>query len=163
LLRDVIEMRQRVSKAHPAPLPWDCKHRRGALVDLEFMAQYLALEQAPANAAVLMVPTTAVFEALVAAGRLDRRSGAALIRALGFWHHVQQMLRITLGKIESETVAADLIDRALARATGLGEPAQQRRRLARAASLVMIHFERLLETPAAALTSAATTLETIKS
>jgi glutamate-ammonia-ligase adenylyltransferase len=151
LLGDVVEMRGRLAKAHPTPLPWDCKHRRGALVDLEFIAQYLALDEAPNDVSVLTVPTTAVLERLIDAGRLDRRSGAALVRALRFWHHVQQVLRITLGKVESEAVAADLIERALARATGLADPAQQRRRLARAAKLGLDHYERLLERPAAML------------
>jgi glutamate-ammonia-ligase adenylyltransferase len=151
LLGDVVEMRRRLAKAHPAPQPWDCKHRRGALIDLEFIAQYLALDQAPSDASVLVVPTIAVLERVTAAGRLDSRSGAALIRALEFWHRVQQTLRITLGKVEGETVAADLIERALARATGLADPVQQRRRLARTAKLVLAHYERMLEQPAAML------------
>ncbi|HVJ55385.1 MAG TPA: bifunctional [glutamine synthetase] adenylyltransferase/[glutamine synthetase]-adenylyl-L-tyrosine phosphorylase [Aliidongia sp.] len=159
LLRDVADMRRRIAKAHHDPLPWDCKHRRGALVDLEFIAQYLALEQAPRDASVLTVPTSAVLERMIAIGRLDYRTGHGLIRALESWHRIQQILRVRLGKVESEPVDADLIDRALAHATGLADPKSQHRRLARMALLVLARYQRLIDQPAGMLKASTTTTE----
>jgi glutamate-ammonia-ligase adenylyltransferase len=148
LLADVAEMRERMAKAHLKPLPWDCKHRRGGLIDLEFIAQYLQLKHAPEDPSVLAAETAQAFQRSVAAQRLSPEAGAALRDALKFWHRIQQVLRVTLGKVEGEPVAADLIGRALARAIGSTDPEERTNRLNRTADLVLEHYERLIERPA---------------
>ena len=42
LVVDVDDMRRRIAEQHRAPGAFDFKHRRGGLVDIEFVAQYLA-------------------------------------------------------------------------------------------------------------------------
>src|SRR5579862_8790457 len=89
LLADVAGMRDRIAKAHPTPRPWDCKHRRGALVDLEFIAQYLMLREAPKDPGVISWQTAAAYERLAAAGALAPDLAARCLRALRFWQRLQ--------------------------------------------------------------------------
>ncbi len=49
LVVDVADMRRRIADEHPRPSPWDLKNRRGGLIDLEFIAQYLMLREAAAS------------------------------------------------------------------------------------------------------------------
>jgi glutamate-ammonia-ligase adenylyltransferase len=126
LLVDVAEMRERMIKAHPAPKAWDCKHRRGAIVDVEFVAQYLALSAAPEDASVLARNPAAGLRRLGAAGRLDAGDGWNCLEALGLWHRIQQMMRVALGKVEGEAVAPELLDRVLTRATRVTDSAAAR-------------------------------------
>jgi glutamate-ammonia-ligase adenylyltransferase len=149
LLIDVDDMRQRIEKAHPKPLAWDAKHRRGGLVDLEFVAQYLQLRVAPADASVLAPRTTTAFRKLVAAHRLDAEVGAELIDGLQFWHQVQGMLRVVLGKETGERGSPDLLARALARATGTKQATAAHRRLDEWAATGLALYERLVARPAA--------------
>ena len=44
LLTDVHQMRQRMAGEHRGESPWDVKHHRGGLVDIEFLAQFLQLK-----------------------------------------------------------------------------------------------------------------------
>ena len=149
LLADVAAMRRRVAAAHPHPHDWDCKHRRGALVDLEFVAQYLLLKQAPADPDVLVPETAEAYRRLMADGTLDADAGRELAAGLRFWQHLQQVLRVTLGKVESAPVAGDLLDRALARALGpeAGDAAARRGRLDTAAAGALALYDRLVEAP----------------
>ena len=46
LVRDVADMRRRIAEENPRPSPWDLKNRRGGLIDIEFIVQYLMLRYA---------------------------------------------------------------------------------------------------------------------
>src|SRR5258708_30194689 len=46
LVIDVAAMRRRIAESSPRPSPWDLRNRRGGLVDLEFITQYLMLRAA---------------------------------------------------------------------------------------------------------------------
>jgi glutamate-ammonia-ligase adenylyltransferase len=92
---DVAEMRERIAESHRTPSFWNVKHRRGGLVDIEFIAQYLLLREAPARPELLRRNTMAALEAMGAAGILDAATAATLMTALRLWHNVQQMLKLT--------------------------------------------------------------------
>ena len=162
LLADVADMRRRIAAAHPAPLAWDCKHRRGALVDLEFIAQYFELRHASDDPSVIAAATAEAYRRLIESGALPREPGLALAAALRFWQHVQQVLRVTLGKIEGEQVAADLLDRALARALGAGDAEARLRRLGETAAQGLALYERLVESPAGMLNQRETKTESAR-
>src|SRR5206468_10638752 len=49
LLIDVADMRRRIAGENPRPSPWDLKNRRGGLIDLEFIIQYLMLRDAASS------------------------------------------------------------------------------------------------------------------
>src|SRR5262249_9180514 len=50
---DVADMRQRISREFPGRSAWDLKYHRGGLIDIEFIAQYLALAHPKAVPAML--------------------------------------------------------------------------------------------------------------
>ena len=68
---DVADMRRRIAAEHPRPSPWDLKNRRGGLIDLEFIVQYLMLREAARSPQVLRRATAAALSALAAAGALS--------------------------------------------------------------------------------------------
>jgi len=152
LLLDVDDMRIRIDKAHPKPAAWDAKHRRGGLVDLEFVAQYLQLRVGPEDASVLVPPTAVAFRKLVAAHRLDPEVGAELIDGLHFWHQIQGVLRVAMGK--ESGAGAGLLARTLMRATGTKDPEKAQKRLDEMAARGLALYERLVARPAAALRQA---------
>ena len=53
LLLDVADMRRRIADENPRPPSWDLKNRRGGLLDLEFIVQYLLLRDAAASPQIL--------------------------------------------------------------------------------------------------------------
>jgi glutamate-ammonia-ligase adenylyltransferase len=151
LLSDVATMRNRIAKAHPRPAPWDSKHRRGALLDLEFIAQYLALIHAPTNPAILDCATDGLFDRLSAAGFLEPADATLCREALRFWHHAQQLLRVSLGKVEGEDVPRELLDHALARASGIEDRPSRQALFDAMAARVLSVYDRIIAAPAALL------------
>jgi len=151
LLDDVAGMRNRISKAHPHPALWDSKHRRGALVDLEFIAQYLALAHAPTNPEILDCATDGLFVRLSASGFVELADATLCRDALHFWHHAQQLLRVSLGKVEGEDVPRELLDHALARACGIEDRTSRQALFDAMAARVLSVYEKIIAAPAALL------------
>ena len=96
LVADVAEMRQRIADEHPRPAAWDLRNRRGGLIDLEFIAQYLMLREAARTPAILRRDTGAALEAL---GK-DEVLPSQAVQALG-------------GALASLAQCADALDPAL--------------------------------------------------
>lgn len=149
LARDVVEMRARIADAHRNPSPFDVKHRRGGMVDIEFIVQYLQLRDAARAPEVLHANTRAALTALAAAGALAPADADTLIRALTLWRNVQGLLKLTVPEPfdEAGTPAAvkDLISRGAA-AIDFATLKQDMDAAARAAHDL---FHRLVETAAA--------------
>ncbi len=153
LLHDVADMRLRIAKAHPTPTAWDCKHRRGALVDIEFITQYLILAHGAA-APTLMTPRTGLaLQHLMDQGFLSPDHGRTLAEGLRFWQGIQQTVRVCLGKADvtrpgDDPIAGDLIERALARALGGGGADQRHAQLETMAARILGVYQALIEEPA---------------
>src|SRR6185312_8808441 len=119
LRADVAEMRDKMADAHRSPSFWNVKHRRGGLVDIEFVAQYLQLREAHARPDVLQQNTMAALEKLAEAGALTPDDASDLTGALRLWHNVQQMLKLTtLDQEIDEGEAAPSLLALIARASG---------------------------------------------
>ncbi len=95
LVSDVAVMRRHMAKEHPGNSVWDIKHRRGGLVDIEFIAQYLMLRHAAADPGILSPNTADALKRLAGAGYIDRDSASALQSALGLWQRLQGVLRLS--------------------------------------------------------------------
>jgi [glutamine synthetase] adenylyltransferase / [glutamine synthetase]-adenylyl-L-tyrosine phosphorylase len=106
LKTDVAEMRDKMAEAHPHPSFWNVKHRRGGLVDIEFVAQYLQLREAQARPQLLHSNTVAALESLASVHVLAPDEAADLADALRLWHNVQQMLKLTTFDQEIDEAAA---------------------------------------------------------
>jgi glutamate-ammonia-ligase adenylyltransferase len=118
LVVGVAEMRERIAEQHGTDARWDAKHRRGALVDCEFIVQYLLLRTAPAHPDVLTPTTTEALSRLESAGALDAKRAAGLADAIRLWQRIQGFLRITTGRDFDEATAPEGLKAALARAAG---------------------------------------------
>jgi glutamate-ammonia-ligase adenylyltransferase len=87
-------MRRRIADEHPRPSPWDLKYRRGGLIDLEFIAQYLMLREAAVRPQVLHRATAEALAALAAAGALPQTAECELSAALRLLRQMQALLTL---------------------------------------------------------------------
>jgi glutamate-ammonia-ligase adenylyltransferase len=98
LRTDVLEMRERMAQQHRGESLWDFKHRRGGLVDIDFIAQYLVLRHAHEHPDVLRRNPAAALARLAETGLLDRAMAGRLIDAVNLWRQLQQMTRLLVGE-----------------------------------------------------------------
>jgi len=115
LLADVASMRARTAKEHRSDNPWEIKHWRGGLLDLEFIAQYLQLREAHRHPQVLNGNTAEAFLALGRVGVLADEEAAFLAAATRIWRNLQGLLRLTVGRSFDPEAAPEALKRRLAR------------------------------------------------
>ena len=151
LLADVADMRRRVAEQHGAPSPWQVKHVRGGLVDVEFIAQYLLLRHATEHPEILAPSIADAYRALGAAGVLKADAAATLAAAARLLQQVQSMLRLTVEEEFDESTATDGLKAALVRAGGAASFEALKAALAAAQFDVRRAFAEIIEEPAAQL------------
>src|SRR5579883_985311 len=150
LVRDIAEMRERVAAQHPRPSPFDVKHRRGGLVDAEFVAQYLMLRHARRRPDLVRANTGAALAALAEAGLIAPEAAADIVVALRLWRRVQGLLKLVLGDAVEEKAAAPALQAALTRGPDPVDFARLSADMDAAARRVLGHYRRIIEEPAAA-------------
>ncbi|MGH6947603.1 MAG: bifunctional [glutamine synthetase] adenylyltransferase/[glutamine synthetase]-adenylyl-L-tyrosine phosphorylase [Kiloniellales bacterium] len=160
LVSDVAEMRARIARERPGKSPWDVKDRRGGLVDLEFLAQYLLLRHAPETPELLTPSTQGAFKRLGDAGLLPEDTAGRLISATRLCRQLQGFLRLVTGGELDEAKASDSLTASLANAAGALDFADLKRTFEESASAVQQVFAETIEAPA---TAAGTRLKKQKS
>ncbi len=116
---DVIEMRAAIAKEKGDSDPWDLKYAAGALVDIEFIAQYLQLVHAAVLPDILDISTARTLEKAERLGVLKPEDAAVLRPAVTLFHNLVQILRLCLpGKFDPASASAGVHD-LLARAADL--------------------------------------------
>ena len=95
LLADLRDMRQRIAREFPTQNPWALKHVRGGMVDLDFIAQYLVLRDAPAHADLWQRSARPAFEHAMNHGLLSEATGQSLIEAKKFQTDLMSLLRLS--------------------------------------------------------------------
>ncbi|WP_282606278.1 bifunctional [glutamine synthetase] adenylyltransferase/[glutamine synthetase]-adenylyl-L-tyrosine phosphorylase [Pelagibius sp. Alg239-R121] len=118
LLCDVAEMRERIERERRAKSPWDSKHFRGGLVDIEFLVQYLQLRHAADFPEILSPSSQTSFAKCSEAGILSAKDAGQLIATHRLLREIQGLLRLTVGDSFEEETASDDLKIALCRATG---------------------------------------------
>ena len=93
---DVVEMRATIAKEKGDANPWDLKYAAGALVDIEFIAQYLQLVHAAATPEILDTSTARSLEKAARLGLLKRDDADVLRPAVRLFHDLTQILRLCL-------------------------------------------------------------------
>jgi glutamate-ammonia-ligase adenylyltransferase len=151
LVRDVAHMRRRIQAEHGTDQPWNIKHVRGGLIDIEFIAQYLQLREAACHPEVLDPNTARVLEKLSAAGALTMNQAEILIDAARVYHDVQAMMRLSLSGPLDETAAPEGLRQVMARAGGAVDFADLKTKLVDSQQVVLACFEEIIERPAAAV------------
>lgn len=151
LVRDVEEMRERIARSHKPANGWDVKHRRGGLVDIEFIAQTLQLAYAADQPAILAANTAEALARARTAGLLADGDAQTLDEALTLWSAVQTVLRQTLPAGFDEGSAPPGLKSLLVRAAGVGDFKSLVDRMDECADAARGVFERLISEPARSL------------
>jgi [glutamine synthetase] adenylyltransferase / [glutamine synthetase]-adenylyl-L-tyrosine phosphorylase len=116
---DVIDMRAAIAAEKGDADPWDLKNAAGALIDIEFIAQYLQLIHASATPEILGPSTAAVLDEAARLGVLAPQDAAILRPAVRLFHDLTQILRLCLpGKFDPASASAGVLT-LLARAADL--------------------------------------------
>ncbi len=149
LVADIAEMRRRIAAENQHPSRWDLKHRRGGLIDLEFIAQYLMLREAAARPQVLHRATADALRALGAAGVVTPAAEQQLSRAAALLREVHALLTL-IGESGSRDGALPDPDAAtLARCVGAVDFARLDADITAATAQVSGWYDRLVDRPAA--------------
>jgi glutamate-ammonia-ligase adenylyltransferase len=148
LLVDVADMRARMAKEFRGTSRWDIKHRRGGLVDAEFIAQYLQLRHAAERPEILSPNAVAALGKLADAGLLDEAVAADLIDALQLWHRIQAVMRITTSAALDDAASPEGPRNAVVHAAGVKDFAALTARMDETAARVHAHFTELIDAPA---------------
>ncbi len=143
---DVGEMREKIAETHRAPSIWNVKHRRGGLVDIEFVAQYLQLREAHRRPDLLHQNTMAALGGLAAANVLTPDAASDLTGGLRLWHNVQQMLKLTtLDQEIDESEAARSLLALMARVSGAVDFAALKRDMDDKAARALARYRDIVE------------------
>jgi glutamate-ammonia-ligase adenylyltransferase len=122
LARDVRAMRLRIFKEHGSDDPWNLKHVRGGIVEIEFLAQFLQLAHLHRHPPIRDCSTPAVLAKAAAAGLLSPQEGQALDEAWRLMIRLFATLRLSQDEKTMPKSAPAAMQEALLRAIDpLGE------------------------------------------
>ncbi len=121
--RDVDDMRRRLAAAKPGAGPWDVKHIRGGLTDIEFVFQYLAL----ISAASAGRPPASASEAIAGfcdRGLIDRTVADTLISAHRKFTEILHAARAASGGTFTAQSAGEALSARIAEICGVSSLAE---------------------------------------
>ena len=150
LVRDVADMRRRIAASHPRPAPWDLRYRRGGLVDLEFIAQYLMLREAARRPEVLRRDPGEALAALGAAGILPLQGAHELGAALALLRQLRSLFALLFDGVPEPAVLAGAAGATLARLAGAVDSARLEADMTAACARVRAWYDRIVARPARA-------------
>jgi glutamate-ammonia-ligase adenylyltransferase len=148
LASEVADMRRRIAAAHRNPSAFEVKHRRGGMVDIEFIAHYLQLREAARMPRVLRQNTREALRALAECGALTRGDADTLETSLMLWRNVQSLLKLTVEEPFDESQAAPALKSILAEGAGAVDFAALKADMDASAKRVLRLYETLIEAPA---------------
>jgi glutamate-ammonia-ligase adenylyltransferase len=151
LIIDVADMRDRLAAHHRVQSGWDVKHRRGGLVDVEFITQYLQLRWAHRHPEILRTNLGEALEQAGALGLLTLTDADTLHRAWQLWSSLQQTLRLTVEGDFRETALTDRVRQLLAEAAQCGDFAELKASMTARADEVSSLYRDLIDGPARTL------------
>jgi len=148
LVIDVADMRRRIAEETPRPSLWDLRNRRGGLIDLEFIVQFLLLRDGASSPQILRRSTVKAIAGLGEAGLLPPQVRHELGAAAALFRNVQAVLSL-LG--DGLPVARDLEEpdaATLAACVGAIDFARLDADITDAMARVRSWYDRLVEQPA---------------
>jgi glutamate-ammonia-ligase adenylyltransferase len=151
-------MRERIFREHGKDSPWELKHARGGMVELEFIAQYLTLAHAHEEPRLLIPGTADVLRVAGEAGLLPGEEVQALRDAFALYQSLLAVTRLSLIRHLNRSKAPPRLLHALVRAAALAVPDQippsgfdeLQMRLVESQATVRQIFDRLCPSAAAA-------------
>jgi glutamate-ammonia-ligase adenylyltransferase len=148
LVVDVADMRARIAREFRGTSRWDIKHRRGGLVDAEFIAQYLQLLHAAERPEVLSTNAVTALDNLAGAGLLERTVAEELMEALRLWHRIQAVMRVSTSDALDDAGSPEGPRNAVVHAAGAESFAALTAKMDGTAARVHAHFNALIDAPA---------------
>ncbi|HXO02169.1 MAG TPA: bifunctional [glutamine synthetase] adenylyltransferase/[glutamine synthetase]-adenylyl-L-tyrosine phosphorylase, partial [Stellaceae bacterium] len=148
LVADVAEMRQRIADEHPRPPPLDLRNRRGGLVDLEFIVQYLMLRDAARTPQILRYDIGAAIAALGAAGILEPQAVQTLGDALNLLRAARGFLTLLFDGVPDAEALAGPAGATLAHCVGAVDFPRLDADISAACAGVLAWYDRLVAVPA---------------
>jgi glutamate-ammonia-ligase adenylyltransferase len=148
LVIDVADMRRRIAGENPRPSPWDLRNRRGGLLDLEFIVQFLMLRHAASSPQTLCRGTAEAMTALGKAGLLPPAAVHELGAAATLLRNVQAVLSLIGDGSTAAGALAEPDAAALAACVGAIDLARLEADISAAAACVRTWYKRLIEQPA---------------
>ena len=148
LLVYVGDMRRRIAGESPRPSLWDLKNRRGGLIDLEFIVQYLVLREAASSPQILCRGAEQTLRALGAVRVLTPQAQRELLDALALLRHVQALLTLVGDGLPGEKAFSEADAATLARCAGAVDFTGLDADITAAARRVRGWYRRLIEEPA---------------
>jgi glutamate-ammonia-ligase adenylyltransferase len=149
LLLDVAEMRERIAAQHTHPTAWDLKHRRGGIIDVEFIAQYLFLAHAARHPGAVHPNTTSALVALAAAGLIGQDDAASLVAAMRLWCNAYGLIRLLVDGEFDDKEAPEALKTTLARGAHEVDFIRLKADIEAAAGRVRAIYDALVQSPAA--------------
>lgn len=148
LAEDIRDMRSAIADEKGDEDRWDLKYAKGGLVDIEFIAQYLALAHGRAHPAIVETSTLKVITQAAQAGLIAPQDGQLLADTGKLMHDLTQVLRLCLAGPFKPEEASPALRRLLARAGTLPDFSTLEAHLFEAQDAVREAFERILSEPA---------------
>jgi glutamate-ammonia-ligase adenylyltransferase len=116
---DIVEMRAAIAKEKGDANMWDLKYAAGALVDIEFIAQYLQLIHAATLPELRDTSTARMLQKAARLGVLKPEDAEVLRSAVRLFHDLTQILRLCLPAAFDPKTASSGVLALLARAADL--------------------------------------------
>jgi [glutamine synthetase] adenylyltransferase / [glutamine synthetase]-adenylyl-L-tyrosine phosphorylase len=142
---DVANMRRRISEENPRPSPWDLKNRRGGLIDLEFIVQYLMLREAASSPQILLRSTAQTLLALGEAGVLSSFARQELSDAAALLRDVHAVLTLVSDGLPATAALSEPDADTLARCLGAVDFTHLDADITSATARVRRWYDRLIE------------------
>lgn len=124
LVKDVADMRALLLKEKPPRDEWDVRFRRGGLIDVEFIGQYLILQHANTHPELLGKNGGQLFVAAAEARLIAKDEAQALRAAVSLYTAIMQLSRLCLETSKSLSDAAPALAGFICRECGVEDLAQ---------------------------------------
>ena len=144
LARDVAQMRALLEREKPPRNEWDFKLLSGGLIDIEFVAQFLALNNASRFPNILTPSTQGILRRAGTCGAIEPAIGDRLIVAHRLYTNTTQIMRLALTEDRMPDDAGEAVRQRLAAATGLPDFARLKGSLAESRQAVCDIFRSIL-------------------
>jgi glutamate-ammonia-ligase adenylyltransferase len=144
---DVRNMRRLMLQDIGSKGVWDIKHRRGGLVEVEFLAQYLQIVHAARHPGILSQNTLEALSALAEHRLLASADARTLIEAGRLYHRLTQLLRLCIGGEFRPADAVPGLRRLLSSAAGTPDLARAEALLFDIQTAVAQVFDRIIGRP----------------
>ncbi len=144
LAADIAGLRERLRRDDEGEDIWSIEQKRGGLIDVEFVAQYLQLLHGSRTAELLAGEAVAVFEAARRHELIDPEAAHELANATTLWRNLHGILCLTVEDGFIERTAPPALKSVIERACGAGDFDSLKEAMRETAARTAHHFDTLL-------------------